>query len=234
MHFSTTETTQTARFDFKRVLKRALAVTVAVAMVVGNGLPVFAVNSSARTINVLRIDGSDVMLSRGAQMAPPRAGQRLVDGNVITTGRDSFVYLVLDGESIVKMDQSSSLLVASSRSQLSLNIQSGSALVNAAPQATGHTLETRAGNVGMVVRGTMYTMGRSEGGDTSVVMLSGSGDVNGRPLEAGQMMIVRQRTDSADAPDEPEDADYEAEEDDVYFFEDTEEDEDIEEDRRRY
>ena len=176
----------------KRKLSRRLPIALlSLCLIMVMVLPVQALNSSARTITIFRIVGDYVTLSRGAGRAStPREDQRLSDGSVISTGENSNVYLRLDEDSILKMDQQSRVVVGSSRNRLSLTVQSGSALVNAGRQSEGQTLETRIGNTGLTVRGTMFTMGLSDGGGFNVVMLSGSGEVSGILLPAGFTMNV--------------------------------------------
>jgi|GEM_PF-4778386 len=159
---------------------------------------VLAATTAARVITIHRVDGDNAYLARGARRATPRVGQRLSDGNVITTGRDSFVYLQMDAASVLKIDQSSQVAVSSMRRRrLSLSVESGNALVTAAPQEEGTTLETRVGNVGLTVRGTMFTTGYSADSGITITMLAGAGEVNGVALPAGEAMSVSSDGDAS-------------------------------------
>ncbi|MCL1863292.1 MAG: FecR domain-containing protein [Defluviitaleaceae bacterium] len=175
--------------------KSCIAILLAFAMILSSVSHLYA--DTARVITVHGIEGNSVSLSRGnARAATPRVGQRLANGNTITTGTGSSVYLQMDRDSILKMDEQSRVVVTSSRRRLSLTVQSGSALIDAGAQSAGETLETRVGNVGLTVRGTMFTVGRTDN-SLLIVMLSGSGDVNGIPIPAGEGMVVRADTQAA-------------------------------------
>ena len=172
-----------------KMLRKIAACFIAASLVFGS-IPVHASNPSARNISIFRVDGDNVSLSRGdARSATPRDGQRLSEGNVLTTGLNSSVHVQMDTDSILQMSASSQVAVSQSGNNLVLSVQSGSALVEVRDQGSGNSTETRVGNVGLTVRGTMYTMGiRND--FISIVMLSGYGDVEGEPLFAGQIMHV--------------------------------------------
>jgi len=174
----------------KRILHRFVAFSLATVMTIG--VTVSATASEARLITVHNISGDSVELSRGARATAPRQGQRLAQGNVLTTGRDSAVYLSMDSDSILKMDQQSQVVVSSAGNRLALTVQSGSALLDVGVQQAGHTTEVRIGNTGLTVRGTMFTASRV--GDASVIhMLSGLGEVEAGMLHAGYTMVVTQQ-----------------------------------------
>ncbi|MCL2620076.1 MAG: FecR domain-containing protein [Defluviitaleaceae bacterium] len=174
----------------KRILHRLVAFSLATVMTIG--VTVSATASEARLITVHNISGDSVELSRGARATAPRQGQRLAQGNVLTTGRDSSVYLSMDSDSILKMDQQSQVVVSSAGNRLALTVQSGSALLDVGVQQAGHTTEVRIGNTGLTVRGTMFTVSRV--GDVSVIhMLSGLGEAEAGMLHAGYTMVVTQQ-----------------------------------------
>ncbi|MCL2223910.1 MAG: FecR domain-containing protein [Defluviitaleaceae bacterium] len=172
-------------------MKKVVAWIMVACMVLGLTANVYASENSARVITVHRVEGDNVTVARGnGRSATPRVGQRLSRGNTITTGRDSYLYLQMDAISVLKMDQNSRVAVSATRRRLQLSVQSGSALVKADTQDQGTTLETRVGNVGLTVRGTLYTMSAAGAGNVEIVMLSGAGEVNGQPLPAGSQMSV--------------------------------------------
>ena len=172
-----------------KMIKKFVACLVAAGLVFGS-IPVYASNPSARNITIFRVDGNNVSLSRGdARSATPRDGQRLSDGNILTTGLNSSVHIQMDANSLLQMSASSQVAVSQSGNNLVLSVQSGSALVEVRDQGAGNSTETRLGNVGLTVRGTMYTMGLNND-FVSIVMLSGYGDVEGESLYAGQIMHV--------------------------------------------
>ena len=174
-----------------RKLNKVLAWILAFLFLLAPASAAFAADPAARVISIFSMEGESITLSRGgARGRAPRVGQRLSDGNTLSTGRHSSVRLQMDRASILLMDEQSRLSAVTSGNRLTLSLQSGEALVNAGQQAQGQTLETRIGNIGLGVRGTMFTMGRGAAEIVTVVMLSGIGDVNGVPLHAGEKMIV--------------------------------------------
>ena len=181
-------------------MKKLIALMMALVMMVSLALPVFAQAPTARNINIHRIDGDDVSLSQGlGREMTPRSGQRLSEGNILSTGWDTQVYLSLDADAIIKMDESSRLKVGSSRARLTLSLQSGAALVEVAQQQLNHSLETRVGNTSIAVRVTSYIIGRRAEDVVFIVMISGNGEVTIQGadgyvqevvLPAGAMMFV--------------------------------------------
>ncbi|MCL2620075.1 MAG: FecR domain-containing protein [Defluviitaleaceae bacterium] len=174
----------------KYILRRLIAMFVVALMTLGATMSVMA--TEARMITVHSVEGDNAELVRGVRGASPRVGQRLAQGNTLTTGRDTQVYLLMDSDSVMKMDQQSQIVVSSVGNRLALAVQSGSALLDVGTQQAGHTTEVRIGNTGLTVRGTMFTASRV--GDNSVIhMLSGLGEVEQGFLRPGYTMVVTQR-----------------------------------------
>ncbi|MCL2235468.1 MAG: FecR family protein [Defluviitaleaceae bacterium] len=166
--------------------------TLSVAAVIAFGATAAVMANEARQISIHNISGNNVELTRGARAATPREGQRLAQGNMLTTGRDSAVYLTMDSNSILKMDQQSQVVVSSAGNRLALTVQSGSALFNVGAQQAGQTTEVRIGNTGLTVRGTMFTASRV--GDSSVIhMLSGLGEVETGLIHPGYTLVVTEQ-----------------------------------------
>jgi len=63
-------------------------------------------------------------------------------------------------------------------------------MVSVGQQGAGDSMETRVGNVGLTVRGTLYTMGVDDDGIVYIVMLSGAGEVNGVFVNNGYMVTI--------------------------------------------
>ncbi|MCL2235467.1 MAG: FecR domain-containing protein [Defluviitaleaceae bacterium] len=173
------------RITFRRLVAFLIIAVLSTAAVIA----VAASNAEARIITIHRIEGGNVELARGARATVPRSGQRLSQGNVLSTGRDAQVYLSMDSDSLLKMDQQSQIVVSSAGSRLALTVQSGSALFDVGVQQTGQTTEVRIGNTGLVVRGTMFTASRV--GDNGIIhMLSGLGEIEGGLLRPGYTVVV--------------------------------------------
>ena len=155
------------------MMKKIMAATLAIVLTLATAVPVLAqdAQAEARLISVHNTEGDDITLSRsiGGRSIEPRSGQRLADGNVLNTGRDSFVYMQLDGVSIIKMDESSQVQVSERSNLLTLALQSGRALVDVTGQSPGYVLETRIGSTAMTVRCTSFIAGTRESDQTGAV-----------------------------------------------------------------
>ena len=146
----------------------------------------------ARIMSVFRVDGDRVSLTdadgAGTQA---RDGMRLHAGNGVSTGFDSFCYISLDADSIVKMDVSTDISIGQLTDRLlRIYIESGQVKVNVQNQQPEHELAAVVGNVTIAVRGTLFLAGVWDGGEAVVTVLSGSVDVNGVRLDAGYAMRV--------------------------------------------
>ena len=195
----------------KNLFKKSFATVLVLVLLVAPGMSLIASEPAARNISVFRVEGNDARLARtfGGNTTTPRDGQRLSVGNVMTTGHDTQVYMQLDTASIMKMDEESQVAVGSAGNLLSLSVFYGSALVDAARQTSGQSLETRIGNITTGVRGTLFIAGIRENGAVVVTMLSGEGAINvhdgtGRvvemPLAAGYAFWMDERADAAVRP----------------------------------
>ena len=146
----------------------------------------------ARIISVFRADGDAVRVSNVAgTQTDARSGMGLHAGYAVSTGLDSFCYIRLDADSLVKMDVSTDISVGQvSSNLLRINIDGGQVLVNVQNQAPEHELEAIIGNTVIAVRGTLFVAacrGRY-GYEALIIMLDGSVYVNGVLLEAGNTM----------------------------------------------
>ena len=179
---------------------RVIACFVAISLTMGSFSAVYAADMSARRVSIFYIDGENATLSRGAQSFSPRTGQRLASGNVVTTGRDTYVYLRLDEDSLAKMDSASQMAVSTRGQNLTLTVQSGNALIHI-DQEPGQETVTRIGNVGLTVRGTMYTVGFEPIANEGLfVMLSGLGYIDGYYLHPGQALITNEENEMSIMP----------------------------------
>ena len=178
---------------FCDLFRTVLATVLAVALVFPS-VAVSAATKDARSVVVFETEGDSVKITKGTpKEISAKAGQRLSDGYTVSTGKDSYCYLKLDEDSVVKMDQQSKLAVSkTSKDKLSLSVLSGSALVDAGPQAPGKTIETRVGNTGLTIRGTLFIVSQPQDGSgkIAITMLQGSGEVDGKILPEGSTMFV--------------------------------------------
>ena len=151
---------------------------------------VFANDAIARTVRIFSVEGDEASVSREGVEASARAGLHLRDGNTLTTGENSSIMLNLDTDSLMRMDKNTTVAVDSIGNRLTLNVINGYALVHAAPQEPDQSLEIREGSRGLTVRGTMFTIGQNDDGITTVVMLSGAGEIGDIWLDGGDMLRI--------------------------------------------
>ena len=146
----------------------------------------------ARIMSVFRVDGVAVSLQNlGGIRTDVRAGMGLHAGYALSTGFDSFCYISLDADSIVKMDVSTDVSIAQLTDRLlRINIDRGQVMVNLQNQSPEHELEAIIGNTVISVRGTLFIAGVYAGGEAIITVLDGSVYVNEVPLEAGYTMRV--------------------------------------------
>ncbi|MCL1986721.1 MAG: leucine-rich repeat domain-containing protein [Firmicutes bacterium] len=172
--------------------KKFLAVIISAIMVFSltNTLATQAAET-ARTVTVYRVDGRNADLYRNSTMrrTAPRTNVRISANDTLETGDNTQVYLNLDYTSLLKMDSNSEVNFELTNDLIGLNLQQGNALVQVAEQQNENSIEARLGNLALAVRGTMFTMGHFEEENiVFIVMLSGSGEVDGILLEEGQIL----------------------------------------------
>ena len=175
---------------FSLVIVIVAAVTAGVLL--SGSLPV-----TARLVNIHSIEGDDVTLARelGGRSVTPRRGQSVHSGNVLNTGRNSFVYIQLDGTSLAKMDKVSRVAVSTIGNALALNVQQGELFVEIEQVRPLHTLQVLIGHTTFSVRGTSFIIGYRANA-VFVTMLSGEGAMSIQGVEhevtvlAGQMLVV--------------------------------------------
>ena len=146
----------------------------------------------ARIMSIHAIDGEAVRMSRGGE-AETRAtpGSMLHSGYTVSTGMDSFCFILLDTASLLKMDFHSRITVEQATDRLlAIVVENGQVLVDVQGQAPGHEMETRIGNTVVGVRGTLFIAGHYAGGEAVIIVLEGDVVVNGVPLFAGYVMRV--------------------------------------------
>ena len=141
----------------------------------------------ARIMSIFRVDGGGVSLARAAGTTIGAAeGMGLHEGYAVSTWTDSFCYIQLDTDSLIKMDVLSDISVSQVTDRLlRINVERGQVLVNVHNQEPGHVLEAIIGNTAITVRGTLFIAGVMPGGEATVIVLDGNVEVNGYWLPAG-------------------------------------------------
>jgi hypothetical protein len=146
----------------------------------------------ARAVVVFEATGESVTVERGATQSFARAGLRLADRDVAVTGAKSNMYLLLNAESVMKMDEASRVEVNRVEDRvLALTLLEGAIAADINRQDAFDRYEINAGNVMMGIRGTSFIVEYRQN-NVTVVMLSGSGEVNGVPLAEGNTASVEE------------------------------------------
>lgn len=173
-------------------MRKLLCVLMSIALIICVPLSVAAADPDARTITILKNEGTDIKMTKGTEREfAAKEGVRLSDGYTVQTGSDSYSHLKLDEKSIVKLDQKSKVQISrASKTKLSISVLSGAISVDADKQKDGDALEVRAGNSALAVRGTLFTTEYIPSGEFVISMLTGSGEVDGNILVAGSTMFV--------------------------------------------
>ncbi|MDR2168245.1 MAG: FecR domain-containing protein, partial [Clostridiales bacterium] len=173
-------------------MRRIISALIVFLLVFQVATPVFAATQTARNIVIFEVEGEEATMTRGAARSfAARANQRMGNGYTISTGRDSFVWLLLDEDSVVKIDQNSKIQFGNARgNNLSISVLSGAITTNTAAQSAGNSVNVRAGNSALAVRGTLFVVENLPDNRVVITMLAGSGSVNDIPLEAGEFLQI--------------------------------------------
>jgi hypothetical protein len=106
------------------------------------------------------------------------------------TGEGTTMYLLLNAESVMKMDENSKVEVnAVSANRLTLTLLEGAIAADIKRESPDDMYEIRVGNVMMGVRGTSFLIEYRDEAVT-VVMLDGSGEIEGTLLTTGEVAVI--------------------------------------------
>jgi hypothetical protein len=155
-------------------------------------IPVSASPQTARNIVITEVEGEDATMTRGRDRSfAARPNQRMGNGYTISTGDASFVWLRLDEDSAVRVDQNSHIQFGNARgNNLSISVLSGALTTNAAAQTPGNSVNVRAGNSALAVRGTLFVVENLPADRAIITMLTGAGEVGDMPLMPGEVMHI--------------------------------------------
>lgn len=170
--------------------KRLLCVFLVLTLALGLFVPGALAAEKARTLVILQIDGSASMTKGTSKSFTANEDMKLAAGYTVSTGAKSYVVIKADDKSLITLDERSKIQISKAWfGKLSLSVLSGGISVDAAPQNRGESVEIRVGNSALTIRGTEFV---AENGSEGPVytMLSGSGEVAGQPLGAGQMTSI--------------------------------------------
>lgn|GEM_PF-5889160 len=157
-----------------------------------------------------RIEGDNISATNGTPVRIiPNEGLRFRSGSVISTGADTTAVLCLDRNGSVDMNERSNVRIAAYGSRrLTVSFINGDISVHVFEHTDGRSVEALIGATGIIVEGTMFTIGQVTSDSIAVTMLSGHGTVRGvgetqeaMPLEAGYTMIVQDEIVEAGSDD---------------------------------
>lgn len=168
-----------------------LIVAVVLILVLSGGHRVIKVNNAT----------GDVSLERNSKAQEMTVGMNLQSKDVITTGLDGIVELLLDADKIVlaQPDTCFSVLATGNenRGKLKIKLEYGSTLMrieNKLPE--GATFEVETPNAVLSVRGTMFTTNYNRQDDVTVIITSEgvvevTADDDVQQVPAGKMAVIK-------------------------------------------
>jgi hypothetical protein len=131
---------------------------------------------TGRTIGIFKIEGANATMTKGDDKPfDAKAGMRLGANYTTQTGGNTYAYLVIGEDSLVKMDENTEISVDQiSERALKLNLLNGEILINE-KQKSGD-FEIQAGNTTLGIRGTFFTASYKDSAFT-VDLIEGQVDV---------------------------------------------------------
>ena len=151
------------------------------------------IDATGRTIVISNTEGNDVKMTRGeGREYDATSGTRMSDGYTAHTGSASHISLLFDNDSTIKTDEQTNVEVEQiSAKKLSLVILSGAIVADITSLQSDESIDFKAGNVTLGIRGTSFIMEYRNENEVGIIMLEGSGIINGDTLlEAGQIATI--------------------------------------------
>lgn len=144
--------------------------------------PVIPVSAASRTAQIYDYENT-VKVKRGKTTLNAYKNMRLKEGDTITTGEDSYAYIDIDGDKVIKMDEStvitiSNLSGSASDGNTNISLSSGKIFNDIKKKLTQNsTYNIRTSQSVMGVRGTKFIVDvrvmKNGVGETSVTVLDG-------------------------------------------------------------
>ena len=151
---------------------------------------------AGRTMSVLKVDGEQAWVNRsGMKELTAFDGMALGQGDSVSTGMETGLYIQADGDKTVKMDQNSIVEITKvSSKKLKLELKSGELFFHVENHlADDETLEIDAAGTTLSIRGTAGLFG-CHGDQVTLYLLEGTvvWTVDGKPvtITAGQRMTA--------------------------------------------
>ena len=167
----------------KKITAIALSVLIMLSL-----LTACEISIGGEVITVSEITGSSAKLIKSDKSEQDAAtGAEITAGCRLTTGNETCVYLKIDEDSVIKMNEKSEISVSKvSSSSLKIELIKGSVLVN--EKGKEGRLEMTAGNTLLTVRGTFFTA-NYDGDNIVVDLIEGKIDVKS---DSGEVTKVDQ------------------------------------------
>lgn len=169
------------------------AILALAALLAGAALPVRAEAGSGDFV-VSSVEGHGANLARaaGARLTEPRPGQRLQEGNILSTGPGAFVGVELGGGSSVRLDERSGLGLVAGGTDLRLRLEEGQGLF----EISRGGASVAGGGAAVTARDAAFLFGARDGalfltvlsGEARLTVDGGRGESVARP---GESLAVR-------------------------------------------
>jgi len=144
-----------------------------------------------RLIRINAIEGANATRIRDGNETSVRRLQNLYVGDTSLTGAATHKYLNLNSQTILKMDENTSVSIdKASEKGLSMTLLEGAVSTDLTRASPSDTYEFSAGSATLIIRGTTFIV-EYRGETPLFIMLAGSGNFGrNKPFEAGHMATV--------------------------------------------
>lgn len=134
---------------------KLLAVILCIILAVSFPMSVYAKEASANSIEIQRIDGEANIINKKAKTIPAKKGVKLNSGESIQTDAKSYVYLSLDENKVVKVDELSQVNIKKSGKKLTIEVEEGAIFFEVKEKLKeDESMDLGASTMAMSIRGT--------------------------------------------------------------------------------
>lgn len=136
---------------------KKLTALVMLALTVNVSISAFAKEIESRKLTVIQVDGTDAQVQKpNGSVLSVVQGLSLAQGNRVSTGKDTYVYITADEDKTFKMDNNSAIMISKESSKsLKVELEKGHLFFNVEkPLGADEELTFDAANTSMSIRGT--------------------------------------------------------------------------------
>lgn len=120
-----------------------------------------------------------------------KEGTRLLNGDVITTGEDGTMKVLLDATKAISIDKEARVLIKKNKTKLEVVVDKGTVFFNVSKKLEDNeSLNIRTSNMICGVRGTIGVVEGIDADTSSIYILEGQVEVTGRNLKDQETVIV--------------------------------------------